>query len=354
MVVPSKTIWRGLVLLLVMTGQFAFWLLDVGFSLPKQAIGAFREREGSSASAPIRQTEPLKDITTDEKKLITSLVEAGQRGDWIQAARLWRGYSGQAVPVFSAAMQAAHRCGHFKEASCMYDRLRSDSEAKVDAATLHLGIKTYGKLLDQGRVLEIWREAEERGLVNKIIAGARVDAAAEMGNMTEAVAVLDDMGRRSLETNIINFNSAINACKNAKHRRRHEAAMFLFETVLTQSLEPTVVTFANLVGAHRAAPLQQISDLRGCMAALGIPANRVFAETYLGAVCGRFEKVRDAGQMAQKMVELPKERREEARLALRDFSTAGVELTRLCELLDATLSKMPVSVPLTLAVNPTP
>ncbi|CAE7816251.1 unnamed protein product [Symbiodinium sp. CCMP2456] len=329
MVAPSKTVWRGPVLLVGMMAQFAFWLFDVGFSLPRQAIGAFREREGSSASAPIRQTEPLKDITTDEKKLITSLVEAGKRGDWIQVMRLWRGYSGQAVPVYSAAMQAAHRSGHFKEASRMYDGLRSDSQAKVDAATLHLGIKTYGKLLDQGRVLEIWREAEERGLVNKIIAGARVDAASEMGNMTEAVAVLDDMERRSLEANIINFNSALNACKNADHRRRHEAAMFLFETMLARSLEPTVVTFSNLVGAHRAAPLQQISELRGRMASLGIPANRVFAETYVGAVCGRFEKVRDAGQMAQKMVELPKERREEARIALRDFRTAGVELTHV-------------------------
>ena len=65
------------------------------------------------------------------------------------------------------------------------------------------------------------------------------------------------------------------------------------------------MTFTNLVGAHRDAALENITALRDRMDALRIPANRVFAETYLGAICGRFEKVRDAGQMRRKLAQLP-------------------------------------------------
>ena len=186
-------------------------------------------------------------------------------------------------------------------------------------------------------VRKIWSEAEELGLVNKIIAGARVDAAAEIGDMFGAASVLDDMDHRSLEANILNYNSAINACKNSNASKRHDAAMFLLDALCSKNLQPSVVTFTNLVGAHRDAPLDSIIGLRKRMAALGLKANRVFAENYLGAVCGRFDKVRDAKEMAKKLREIPKQRREEARRALADFRDAAVELTRLFELVEDSL-----------------
>ena len=195
-------------LLLLLMTACSEYLSASCFSVPKQSIGAFREREGSSASVPIRATEKLKDITAAEKKLISALVEAGKKGEWMRVAPHWRKYTGQAVPVVSAAMQAAHRCGRFKEAAAMYNRLRS-VPAEIDAGILHLGLKTFGKLQDKVRVRDIWSEAEELGLVNKIIAGARVDAAAEIGDFTGAATVLDNMERRSLEPNIINFQPSM-------------------------------------------------------------------------------------------------------------------------------------------------
>ena len=54
----------------------------------------------------------------------------------------------------------------------------------------------------------------------------------------------------------------------------------LLEDMLSKGLQPCVVTFANVAGAHR----QALSDELEGMADKGVIPNKVFIETFLGAL----------------------------------------------------------------------
>ena len=80
------------------------------------------------------------------------------------------------------------------------------------------------------------------------------------------------------------FNSASFACANAE-RPSHNAAMYLFKTMLNYDITPTIVTFANLAQAHVKASLEQIQRIRADMKEYDVPSHEVFAESYLMQTC---------------------------------------------------------------------
>ena len=117
--------------------------------------------------------------------------------------------------MLNAAMQAAYRCEQYQEAAELYKELRN-LNVGVDKVSLHVGLKIFGKLQDPGMVDAIRAETSERGWVDKLKCGARIDAAAYMGDVEEAVKVLDMMLTRKIELDVYKFNSAIFACAKAK------------------------------------------------------------------------------------------------------------------------------------------
>ena len=82
-----------------------------------------------------------------------------------------------------------------------------------------------------------------------------------MGDVEGAAKVLDMMLTRRLELDEHKFSAAIAACASAK-RPSHNAAMYLFNTMLDNGFVPTIVTFTNLARAHVNATLEQIQHLR--------------------------------------------------------------------------------------------
>ena len=298
-----------------------------------QNIRIFREFEGSAIGASARQTVREDELLPDEKELLSILSEEGRKGNWKKVAAAWASYGGYAQPVYGAAMQAAIRCRRYEEAAEMYDRL-ANASIEPNAICLYMGIKTFGKLQSRSRVQELWDDAQGRGLVNKIIAGARIDAAAEVGDFRDAATMLEYMATANLPLELPVWNSAINACKNADPPNS-TAALSFFDELRGQTLSPNIVTFTNLVGAHKEAPLHEISELRAKMSSFGVNPNKVFAETYLGTVLkGRLQNVQTVKDVANRLLEIKDERLQEARVALTQFKAANIRLSKLCKLLD--------------------
>ena len=167
-----------------------------------------------------------------------------------------------------------------------------------------------------------------------------MDAAADLGDIAGAAGVIDFMAKNEIDIDVFVFNSAINACKNTRPPS-HSAAMFLLNALLERGLQPSVVTFTNLVGAHQRAKLSKLESLLHQMDLYGIQPDNVFAETYLSTLTyGLLQNVYTFEAAKAKLADVPEERLKAAKAAMHRFVDEGVELTKLCKFMKAYFDQM--------------
>ena len=215
-----------------------------------------------------------------------------------------------------------YHCGHYKDAAAIYDKWRSLPDRLRNSIAIHRGLKIFGKLRNQTRVDQIWSEALQEGLVERLVAAARIEAAADMGDITGAATGLDYMMQHDLDADVPSFNSAINACRNADPPSP-SAAMYVFDAMLNRSLQPTVVTFTGLMRAHVKAKSAILKGIYSDMQARGIKPDNVLAEAFLFAIF-RGDGLRQQGaKKISKMIDkIGRNRREILKHALSDFETS--------------------------------
>ncbi|CAE7747498.1 unnamed protein product [Symbiodinium sp. CCMP2456] len=165
-------------------------------------LSIVRERTGRSISVSVDRTVFQDNLTANEKQLTTFLAQAGRNGDWAQVSRLWGKYSGTAVAVHHSAMQAAFHCARYEDAACIYNKLRNLPGFTPNPITSHRGMKIFGKLGRRAEVAALWSEAVENNLTTHLVVGARINAAASMGDILGAAEGLDFMIVHDLEPNI--------------------------------------------------------------------------------------------------------------------------------------------------------
>ena len=281
-------------------------------------------------------------ISESEKMLVAALTSAGRRGQrgWAKVQHLYEHYDGLAVPVYSAALQAAYRCKQYSEAAEMYNNIRSNGAVRADRVILLYGLKIFGKLQDGRAVDSIWQEVLASGWVNQFLAGARIDAASEMGDIEGAASILEFMVNESVPARDIHFSSAINACKNSNHSNRHKAAKYFLAGMLTRGLQPNVVSFANLAGAHWEAPLDELQGILSSMTDSGVISNKVFIEAFLGALFqGRLTAAWTVDDVRIRLKGTSRDRLRVAKSVLRDARSRGVRLTQLSSLTEQYLQQ---------------
>ncbi|CAE7373753.1 unnamed protein product [Symbiodinium natans] len=320
----------------------AAWLSRLCFSRPRQkTVALLREQQGRGLRVPEEeQTKQTHQITQEDARAVALLAQAGKQGRWKRASQVWRSYMGSSVTVFTAAMQAAYRCGQYLQGAEIYDQLRElpPEQVDIDSISLQIGMKVFGKLRNESRVDAIYKEVQEKGWYSMLTAGARLDAAAEMGDVEGAARLLDDMMQRRITTNINHFNSALNACKNAEPPSSN-AAVYLFNALRDRGMKPTVVTFTNLVRACRAAPLPRIQQIRSDLALSKLQPDKVLAEAYVAALFfGKIRQQTTLDGFRTLLLDMDDARQDELRSALREFDALGV-LTGLCRTAKKALSR---------------
>ena len=322
--------------------SFAF-LAKPSFSrLKQETVSLFREQQGGALRVPDEETTKRRLLISPEDARLTSFLRmAGRKGSWDTVWRAWKSYTGKAICVYTAAMQAAYHCRRYERGAEMYDKMRSlpPEEIEIDSVSLQIAMKVFGKLGSQSRIDEIWEEVLEKKWFGMLTAGSRLEAAAEMGDVTKAGKLLNEMSESRIATNINHYNSVLNACKNSDPPS-YRAAQAVFESLRDLRMQPTVVTFTNLVQSHREAPLSRIQEVMDHLGRSDLQIDKVFAEAYVSSLFwGKLKRDTELNGFEALLMEMSDERRSELNTALEAFAALGV-MTGLCRTAKCALTQL--------------
>ena len=323
------------------------------FPLPRQAGSYFQRVEaGLRVHRPARkdrndmvmnptgpnETSLVIKPTEEEKGLASQLKAAGndKNGQWQEE---FAKYSGRSVVVLTAAMQAALKHRDYEEGLKAYQKLEM---SKMDLPAFTNSMKLLGKLGKLDEVERLWEQLLELGRINKVAAQARIDAAADNGDMEGAARVLNYMDAGGIEADTLHYSSALNACANAATAARSKSAQELFDAMVTKGIRPNIVTYTNLLRARQDEPSEVCLDILKDMKNRNVMANAVFAETFLFTLLqstqkGGWTKV---GVIAADLQRLPPADLQAAKHFIDELRDAKVHLSRSCKLIEAALQSV--------------
>ncbi|CAE7944963.1 unnamed protein product [Symbiodinium necroappetens] len=119
--------------------------------------------------------------------------------------------------------------------------------------------------------------------------------------------------------------------------------MYLLDGMLSKHLQPSIVTFANLVGAHSHAPLDQLEGVLSSMTHKGVGPNQVFTEAVLSALFpGRFTAAWTVDDICTRLKGASRNRLRVAKSVLKDARSRGVRLTQLSSMVDQCLQQLTI------------
>ena len=179
-------------------------------------------------------------------------------------------------------MHAGFRCGRYQRGVAVYNNLCAMGLRK-NLPIFTLAIKLFAKARDPLLVRKTWAEALETNIMDIPLAAARIDAAAEEGDIVSAAQVLDNMTKQQLQPNLAHFTSAVRACVSAQGVS-HNAANFLLLKVEEQGMAPDLIFFTALIKSYTHADVGNFTAAYQKMKDFDIEPDRVFAETYLGTL----------------------------------------------------------------------
>ena len=193
----------------------------------QESLSNVRERSGKATRAKVTSALSQIKLTKEESVLLKSIAQASDKRNWPDVKRLFESYSGDAVPLYHAAMHAAFRCRKYEDGAKLYSQCRQAC-SYCHEPVFATGMKIFRKLGRPNQVQKIWQEALSNNMVNQIVAGGRIDAAADDGDVTQAAIVLDHMQNNSLEIGLLHVNSAIRSCWGTG-KNNAAAARYFFE-----------------------------------------------------------------------------------------------------------------------------
>ena len=157
--------------------------------LRQESLVSLRERSGLGLRHKYESSFDSK-LNQDEKRLLSKISTAGERRQWSVVRSALASYTGDAVPIYTAALHAAVRCREYREGAEIFERGQQRCEF-MDAPMYTQALKIFGKLKDFAKVDELWSEALEICKLNKFLVSARLGAAADKGDIEGAAATLD-------------------------------------------------------------------------------------------------------------------------------------------------------------------
>ena len=308
----------------------------------QESLSNFRERSGKATRSKVLSALSQIKLTKEESVLVKRISQASDsdKRNWPDVKRLFESYSGDAVPLHHAAMHAAFRCREYEDGAKLYSQCRKQCSSCTEPV-FATGMKIYGKLGQPNKVEEIWHEALSKKMVNRIVASARIDAAADDGDVEKAATVLDYMQNNSLEIGLLHINSAVRSSWGMG-KNSAAAARYFFDLLPEMGLRPDLVSFTTLVGAYRRASLDDILLVYEEMKSLGVKPNRVFAEIYIATMLDldKTSSYNEPQKTATFLQQKSPARLKAAEDAFADFNSAGINLSMLCKKFQRALQVM--------------
>ena len=206
-----------------------------------------------------------------------------------------------------------------------------------------IAMRLYGKLHKVDEVEELWGELLELECMNQILAQARINAAADNGDVDSVREALAYMQQTRVQVNELHLSSAIHACANSNDENRALHANNFFDEMLERRLNPNIVTYSSLVRSLTGSPRKGLLDLLDNMKAHSVTANEVFAESFMFAFLqpsGQPRNHRKHKDVLSDIRKLPTDDLKTAKAVLDWFQASGIALTRFCTVLSDELESL--------------
>lgn len=182
------------------------------FGKPRQEPSSVvRERSGQALRTKADGARSPFELHAQDKAVLTKISTASQRRDWQSVQSSFAGYTGSAVPVYTAALHAAFRCRKYKEGALIFDKCQAVCEG-LDGPVFSAALRIFGKLGEHDRVRRVWNDTLAVCKLNDVLASARLCAAADEGDVEGAASVLDLMESQGINIQIYHISSAMRAC----------------------------------------------------------------------------------------------------------------------------------------------
>lgn len=289
-----------------------------------------RERDGNAVRRRARQDFGHNQIISKaEKILLRKIASASEQRDWPTVQSLIDGYAGTVEAIWAATINAALRCGRYREGALIFEKCKQNVKIKHEPL-FNAAVKVLAKCQEWAQVREVWEEALKACKFGPMMAVARLAAAADEGDVETAAEVLDLMETNDVAIYVQHLTTAIRACWGYG-KSRHKAAKYFFDLFARFDLEPDLIAFASLVGSYHTAPLELVISAYDDMKRRKIKANHIFAEIYLAALLQKRPEddwPRTGPPLVRILADLSSERLEAADKVLDDFDAAEVRLTR--------------------------
>ncbi|CAK0801392.1 unnamed protein product [Prorocentrum cordatum] len=148
-------------------------------------------------------------------------------------------------------------------------------------------MRLFTQLRRPSKAREVWAEAcgrpallEHRPSAQRLH-DAALFAAAEEGNVTTALQLLDQMRPRGLDRLLPQFRAAMRACSAAGSAA---GARVLLREMRKLHLEPDGSVYSDALAAHVDQPLERLQELWGGLSSLGLHTDVGVAEQYALAI----------------------------------------------------------------------
>ena len=291
------------------------------------------------------EDEWVQGLSGRERQLIADMVEAGNSRDWFSVQRAFKSSSQEAAPQFNFAMAAAFKCGQFKEGMKIFDKLSAASVNKT-LKSYCCALRLSGELGSQGRVLDLWAEAQQDNLWQDnesacSLMCAALFASSKLGNVTFAASLLDMMQKRGKVLNVIDWNQGIDACTAAGEAG---AARYLFDQMTEAGVQPNIITLTLLAGAHNGRSLKRICDVERLLNDFELRPDLAFFEELVCATFGARELKMTTIMRAQDaeavVLNAPMSHRHEAWQLIQQARSQGLVLSNLLRLFEEALRRV--------------
>lgn len=328
------------ILWLLILGIAPLWALlgSSSFAVLKPQVAAHRVRTDEGLALPTnagrrnfavnRISEEIS-ASDDEILLAAELREAAKNADWREAQRVLSIYDGSNTKVLTAGMQAALRCKKYQDGAEIFEQLKT-REAALDVPAYTVAMKIYGKLQDTEQVDEIWRTLQDLDVVDQVACGARIDAAAELGDLEKALELVSFMKKERLGIDVLHFSSAINACAKSLHPERADHALQLFNELVSRGLKPNIITYTNFLLASRDLPSRDLLFILDSMARKGVRANSIFVENFMFVFLrksrGQGRSWKNLSNIQMELADFDMEILEKALELIEEFRNDGIRL----------------------------
>ena len=168
-----------------------------GFAkLKQESPAAIRERSGNALRKRAGNLGNIK-LDREERSLLGRISNAGERREWGAARSAFASYTGDAAPIYSAALHAAVRCRRYQEGAKIFELCQKRCK-NTHAPVYTQALRIFGKLKDPAKVEDVWAESLEKCEFDLVLAAAGVAAAADLGNITGAAHILDMVNESAL------------------------------------------------------------------------------------------------------------------------------------------------------------